>query len=77
MKKAVINFKNNNGQCLKWAVIVVLQHENINSFMMEAVIIQKPVQVCRANQWTSFYMITTSVMKTLASSQGNELATEL
>ena len=36
----------------------------LNSFMKEAVIIQKLVlQICRANQWTGFYMITASVMK--------------
>ena len=35
-----------------------------NSFMLEAVIIQKPNQP-GANQWTGFYMITASVMKRL------------
>ena len=37
---------------------------HFNSFMTEAVIIQKPL-VCGANQWTCFYIITASVMKEL------------
>ena len=46
--------------------------------MTEAVIIKKPVSryhketrplICRANQWTGFYMITASVMKELSQFQ--------
>ena len=33
--------------------------------MTEAVIIKKPETICSANQWTSFCMITVSVMKEL------------
>ena len=38
----------------------------LNSFMMEAVtIIETSSLICRASQWTGFYMITASVMKRL------------
>ena len=38
----------------------------LNSFMTEIPIIQKPVhRFCKANQWTCFYIIETSIMKEL------------
>ena len=38
--------------------------KQLNPFMTEAVIMQKPVPlICGANQWTGFYMITASVLK--------------
>ena len=37
----------------------------INSFMMDAGIIEISPLICRANQWTCFYMITASIMKEL------------
>ena len=39
----------------------------INSFMTETVIIvETSPLICSANQWTGFYMITTSVMNELS-----------
>ena len=36
---------------------------NIISFMMDVPIIETSPLICRANQWTGFYMKETSVMK--------------
>ena len=60
------------------SLLLVTQLSYLNSFITEAVIIQTPEersksmktdlrrkQICGANQWTDFYMITTSVMKEL------------
>ena len=38
--------------------------KDVNSFMTEVAIIQKPTQ-CSANQWAGLCMITASVMKEL------------
>ena len=40
-------------------------HEMLNSFMTESYHIETGLLICRANQWTGFYMIGTSIMKEL------------
>ena len=47
-------------------IIIICFCEMLNSFMTGTVIIiETSPLICRANQWTSFYMITASVMKDL------------